>query len=328
MKKNNKICSVNKSNFLKIFLYLIFIYPFTFKKQQKYIDQFINFCFDYKRFDDFINTYEQHLDDLKNKNINKALIKKEQIKEFELTNQHGEISCLKITNNHSKKWVIGLHGWTENKYLALRLVQQFLKDDYNILTFDQFAHGKSYGEFTDTGQSTIEMIDTVIKYLKEIEQAQEIGMIGNSMGASTSVLFAQTSNYKNQINWIVADCGFSNLIRQFRWYMSTQLFKKDWWKISIGVAKKFNKHVSTDVRNYDLLKKMNQVKTPILFIHSKGDTFINYLMSVEMYQKANQDITFIWTPPKSEHVRTIAEYPEKYYKEVKKFIKRTMHKIS
>ncbi|EOA07352.1 Hypothetical protein, predicted alpha/beta-Hydrolase [Mycoplasma yeatsii 13926] len=316
----NKVCSVNKNNFFKIVFYFIFIYPFQITKQNKYIKRFIHFCLTYKRFDDFTNTYNEHAQDLKDKNIKDFLIDKDQIKEFKLSNDKGNISCLKIENKNSKKWVIGLHGWTENKYLALRLVQHFLNDGYNILTFDQFAHGRSYGKNTDVGFSTIQMLDTVIEFLKQ-NKATHIGLIGNSMGASTSVLYAQIGKYKKDINWIVADCGFSNLVRQFRWYMSTRL-EKNWWQTSLFVGSKFNKHVNKDIKQYDLLKNMNQVTTPIFYIHSKGDTFINYLMSVEMYEKSNKDITEIWTPENSEHVRVIADYADQYHIKVKEFIKK------
>ncbi|WP_339021125.1 alpha/beta fold hydrolase [Spiroplasma endosymbiont of Atherix ibis] len=155
--------------------------------------------------------------DLKKMNIKQNSFFKKNLLEFSIDTSKGPISCLQAKNKNSKKWVIGLHGWTEDKYLALRLTSHFYDNGYNILTFDSFAHVKTYGENTDIGFSSIEIINSIINFLKTENDISVIGLIGNSMGASTSILYSQVGKYN--VNWVVAVCGFSDIKTQYRYYV-------------------------------------------------------------------------------------------------------------
>ncbi|ATI73569.1 alpha/beta hydrolase [Mesoplasma florum] len=294
------------------------------KNSSSHFLDYKNFCYNYYR-DGFtkegikVNSLDIYYDDLKNKNLNylSDTFSEKSIEEFDLFNSNGKISCLVAKNANSKKWVVGLHGWTENKFLALRLVHHFWKQGYNILTFDAFAHGLSYGEKTDIGYSSISMLETIVEHLKNEEQADSIGLIGNSMGASTSILFVQKNKLRSKINWVVADCGFSNIKLQYRYYIENNLYHVPWWKIGFLFTHKFSKETKTKQRKYNLLLNMKKAKSnPIFFVHSKGDTFIPYEMSQIMYEKKIKyekvKISKIWTPEGSEHVNTIKNYNDDY----------------
>ncbi|AGR41353.1 alpha/beta hydrolase [Spiroplasma taiwanense] len=316
-------------NFLKIILSTI-LFPIIFIKSNKLFKLYKYFCYTYPRFGKYegpngefnhipveVNTLEYHYWDIDKMNLGKDSFKKQDLFEFDITTDKGNISCLKALNGNSKKWVIGMHGWTEDKYLALRLVNHFYKNGYNILTFDAFAHGKSYGQNTDIGYSSISMIDQIIDNLKKEYQVENIGLIGNSMGASTSILYSQTGKFKDDISWVVADCGFSSIKLQYRYYIQNNFFKKPWWIVGMGYTKKFSKLTKTNQSKYDLLKLMNLNKEiPILFIHAIGDTFIPYEMSLDMYNKKikfeSNTLSEIWTPEGSNHVYVITDYNEQY----------------
>ncbi|WP_169728207.1 alpha/beta hydrolase [Mesoplasma chauliocola] len=286
--------------------------------------EYKEFCYNYYRkgltkSNIEFNSIELYYEDLENKKLkylNNTFTKNE-IEKVDLNSKKGNISCLVAKTNNSNKWVIGLHGWTENKYLALRLVHHYWKQGYNILTFDAFAHGLSYGKKTDIGYSSIEMLDEIILYLKNENAAESIGLIGNSMGASTSVLYAQKGSNKEKINWIVADCGFNSIKLQYRYYIENNLFHVPWWKIGFLFTHKFSKETKTPQRKYNLEKNMNKAKKiPIFFIHAKGDTFIPYEMSESVFLKKikyeKQKVSEIWTPDGSEHVNTVVDYNKDY----------------
>ncbi|AOG60110.1 hypothetical protein SHELI_v1c01550 [Spiroplasma helicoides] len=301
---------------LLLFPIIIFLSARSFKKLR-------DFCYSYVRDGSIenveFNSIDIYYEDIKNKNLPKSKILNSDLKELEIIDEKGKISCLVLTKKESKKWVIGLHGWTENKYLALRLTEHYFNNGYNVFLFDSFAHGKTYGDITDIGISTLVIIDKIIDYMKENYEIDSIGMIGNSMGASTSILYTQRGKYKNLINWVVADCGFEHMIRQYRHYISANLLKKKWWLISLFMGHKFNKVTKTKQTKYDLLKGMKNCSTPTLFIHSIGDTFIPYEMSENMYKyklryNPNSN-SLLWIPKdslKTEHVRTIADFNDEY----------------
>ncbi|AGR42257.1 alpha/beta hydrolase [Spiroplasma diminutum] len=323
-----------KYNFFRI-IFTIILFPIIVIWSKKLFKSYRDFCYIYPRFGEFtnkankfhpkkVNTFEYHLWDLDKMNLNFSTFNEKNLEEFELETEKGKISCLKAVNKISNKWVIGLHGWTEDKYLALRLVHHFYDKGYNVLTFDAFAHGKSYGQYTDIGFSSIEMIDQIIVNLKEDYQIDSIGLIGNSMGASTSLLYSQVGVNKDLITWVIADCGFSNIKFQYRYYLQNNFFKKSWWLTSFGYTNKFSKITKTNQNKYNLLKNMNLNKnTPVFFIHAIGDTFIPYEMSLDMYNKKIEfeieSISSIWTPQGSEHVSVIADYYDLYIEKTLNF---------
>ncbi|ASP28416.1 hypothetical protein SCORR_v1c06440 [Spiroplasma corruscae] len=318
-----------KYNILRVLLTILLL-PYILIKSNKYFKSFKDFCYTYPKFGRYegnneyykqiptdTNTLEYHYWDLKKMNIKINSFQKNELVEFSLETKKGTISCLKAQVNNSNKWAIGLHGWTEDKYLALRLVRHYYENGYNILTFDAYAHGKSYGKFTDIGYSSIEMIDEIINFISKENEVKSIGLIGNSMGASTSVFYSQTGKYKNKINWVISDCGFSNIKLQYRYYIQNNLFKKPWWLISLGFIKKFSKITKTNQNKYNLLKlmKLNST-TPILFVHGKGDSFISYEMSLDLYnykiKKETSILSDLWTPDGSKHVYLISDYHKEY----------------
>ncbi|WP_342275612.1 alpha/beta hydrolase [Spiroplasma endosymbiont of Cantharis lateralis] len=317
-----------KYNFSRIILTIILI-PLILIKSKRDFKIYKDFCYTYPRsekernigqypnIESKLNCLDYHYWDLKKMSLKEESFKNSDIKEYRLQTKKGDISCIKVINKKSDNWVIALHGWTEDKYLALRLVYHYFKKGYNILSFDAFAHGESYGKYTDIGYSSIEMLDEIIRDLKINNNVKNIGLIGNSMGASTSILYSQKGLFKNEISWVVADCGFNKIKYQYRYYIQNNFFKKAWWLNGLNYTKKFSKITKTNQNSYNLIKNMKFNKdVPIFFIHAIGDTFIPYEMSLDMYNKKisleKNKRSILWTPEGSEHVNVIADYNEEY----------------
>ncbi|WP_342268708.1 alpha/beta hydrolase [Spiroplasma endosymbiont of Aspidapion aeneum] len=309
----------------------IFILPKIYKRSKIGVKKWLDYCFNYQRIgvdknNIDINSLDYFYNDWKNiKNIvSKPVFNRENIDEIIIKGELGNISAIIGLNENTTKWVIGLHGWTENKYLGLRLLNDFYKKGYNILSFDSFAHGLTYGNKTDIGYSTVKILDNIIKYIKDKFFASSIGLIGNSMGASTAILYIQNGLERKNINWVVADCGFADLLIQMR-YKIQENEETNWPLISIGLCNKFKKETNTNIKKYSLIKKMKKIsKVPILFIHPLGDTFINYEHSLWMYNckiKYEKQIeSKIWMPLGSEHVLAISTYQNQYFKKIEEFI--------
>ncbi|PPE04130.1 alpha/beta hydrolase [Williamsoniiplasma lucivorax] len=295
-------------------LIVIITLPFSLVIALIFKHKFLKYCFTYER----NNNIQEFLADLDDKQMDLE-IPIDFIETFKIKTDQGEISALKLVNNNPEKWVIGLHGWTENKYLGLRLVMHFYNLGYSILTFDSFAHGASYGEKTDIGYSSIVMIDEIINYLKKTYQAKELGLIGNSMGASTAILYGQKGVHQKAIKWIIADCGFANLDHQLNW-RSNQLSKLNWMFTNLFIRAGFQKATGLDPRTYDLIPNITY-PTPTMFVHSKSDSFIPYQASETMYQIRNNPKDLLWLPTGPEHVRVLADLNEEYQEKIQLFLK-------
>lgn len=315
------------NKFTNQFLYRLG-YPLGYFLSKKYIHEFNTFCSHYHREGKVIadqtiefNSLEHAIYDMKIlKNFPQIHLNptKQQINEFMLD----EISCLTILNeNPTTKWVIGFHGWTENKYLTLRLTDAFLAQGYNVLTFDSYAHGLSGGQITDIGYTTANhYVDKIINYLDQTYQATEIGLIGNSMGASTILYWASTHQNK-LVKWAVADCGFVSLLEQYR-YVLQYRNNRPWWLITSRMIKDQIKiHNVNLLAEYNIANKIASCTLPILFAHGTYDNFVPVYMAKKMYEKQNNKLSKLYLPKGIDHCKIIQDDHENYLKIIDEFIK-------
>ena len=319
-------------------LLVILLFPFVYFYSKKYQKEFLAFCFDYQRAGKFviddhqaidINSFDYHYYDCQIKELKKYGYpidwKKENYQEFIIKNSNNQnISCLIVVQKQkSTKWVIGFHGWTENKYLALRLVSWFYEQGYNILTFDSVAHGKTYGQYSDIGLTSALDVNCIINWLKNNYQVSSIGLIGNSMGAATINYYLLNYAPLNLINWAITDCGFANLLVQCRFVMQYR-YQKPWWLISYGFNNRFKEYTKTNMSDYNLLKKIKPgFNTPTLLIHGKKDDFVPFFMANVMHNAQikidNKDYDYLFLDNIG-HVETLFKAHQIYVNKIKTFI--------
>ncbi|WP_051636045.1 alpha/beta hydrolase [Mesoplasma photuris] len=304
-------------NFIKIVI-TILLFPYIYFKSKSIFKEYEKFCHDYKRSGKTetgieMNSFEFLNYELDELNMNHTTLKKDLIQEYSIKTRKGNISCFKMINPNSNKWVIGLHGWTGNKYSSLKLTEHYYNQGYNIIGFDSYAHGKTYGSKTDIGYSAIPIIDEIIKQLKVDHKVQSIGLIGNSMGASTSVLYAQKGKHK--IDWAIADCGFDNLQILYRYYIQNNWSHINWVISGFNLNKRFKKVLTIAPSDYDLIKNMKNAKDiPIMFIHGTADKWIPWEMSQAMFDEKSKfdSKNEIWLVNNADHVESIAKENENY----------------
>lgn len=205
------------------------------------------------------------------------LFAKLQIKEFVILNRKNQsLNALVIENPASNKWVIVLHGWQENKWLALRLAYHFYNNGYNVLTFDSVAHGNSYGKKTGIGYFNCDNIHDVVQYLQQNYQVESIGIIGNSMGASCAVFYYGKYGNIDQcvIKWVIADCPFANFKIQTR-YVNQYRYFWPWWILYPGVSLIWWLETGFAIEKYKIYHNFKTIADkPIMFIHGDEDWFV------------------------------------------------------
>ncbi|AKX34172.1 hydrolase [Spiroplasma litorale] len=272
-----------------------------------------------------INTYEELLYELDKHSVKDFDIRKDQIKEFNIGYTSNQISALMVRNNKSNKWIVGLHGFKRNKYYALRNIFHFYSQGYNIITFDAYAHGKTYGTKSDFGYTNAKVLDEVIKWTKLCFEVEEIGVFGVSMGASTSLLFANKYYKNNKVNWIIADCAFSEVIPQIRYFLKRAL-KLPWWLMSFNINKNFKKYTDVNLKDVNLLVKNDDINDlKILYIHGKEDDFVLYDNSIVLYYIKSsiekEKISKIEIFDKAKHSGSLWKDINKYREDTTNFVK-------
>ncbi|QHX36751.1 alpha/beta hydrolase [Spiroplasma sp. BIUS-1] len=266
---------------------LIILFPIAFLLSAFCAIVFVPYLFKYPRKGKYrgldFNTYEHLMHDLESKDMTNFNLTKDQIKEFYIGPIQEQISALMVKNKNSKKWVIGLHGFKRNKYMGLRQIYHFYDQGYNLIAFDAFAHGLTYGKYSDFGLTNAKVLDEVIKWVKATYDVEEIGVLGTSMGATSSLFFAKKYYKENKVDWLIADCPFSQAVPQIRFFLQKYMVLP-WWMMSLGINWNFRRYARASIKEVNLLKgyeSMNDLK--VLFIHGKKDDFIMYDNSVVMY---------------------------------------------
>lgn len=211
--------------------------------------------------------------------------------------------------------IIGCHGYPFDKGNILDLAT-FLYPDYNIFLFDFRGMGESQGRVTTVGFYETRDLDAAIEYLHG-RGVKDIGAIGFSLGAAV-IIMANNPDIKA----VVADSSFRDVdsiiniifkrLGPLKWPLVRLV--KLWARVFIGV----------DTSKVSPLKAMEDLKSPVLFIHGVLDTQIPPGHSEQLYDKGkllDKDIE-LWLIPNADHGQAYYMNPEEYSSKVKRFFRR------
>lgn len=168
----------------------------------------------------------------------------------------------------TNKYVIISHGYTANRYGAVKYLDAYRSQGFNTIIYDVRGHGANEKTAVSLGnfeaKDLLALIeDTYERYGQDIY----LGLHGESMGSSISL---NVLAYKPKVQFVVADCGFTNLYELiyglYRQHKVGPLIHGV--NLMMKIRQGFNMKSTSAV---DALKD-NDV--PIMFIHGKNDTFI------------------------------------------------------
>ncbi|QHX35773.1 alpha/beta fold hydrolase [Spiroplasma sp. TIUS-1] len=306
-------------NWWKIII-IILLFPIVVILSLLFAIKFLPYLFKYPRYGFSkslgveINSVDHYKLDIKEKGLMNLDAPSELFKEIVIKGSKGDISAVYLINPNSNKWIIGLHGFKRNKYMGIRNVMHFYQQGYNIISFDGYAHGKTYGTKSDFGITNALVLDNVISHIKEIHNPSELGILGVSLGASSALYWAQNYYTENQVDWLIADCAFSQAVPQIRFFLQKYI-KIPWYLMSLGINFNFKIVSKSWIKKFNLLKSWSTTKgLPILFIHGEKDAFITLSNAYVMYDmKAIVDAkTEIAIFSNADHSESIVKDFDKY----------------
>jgi len=226
-----------------------------------------------------------------------------------------------------KMTVIFAHGYKGNRFedhvSFFTMAEDLLEKGYRVVMFDFRYAGDSDGDMSTVGAK--EQLDL----LGAIDWADDnyeepIGLLGISMGASTSLLAASQSD---DVIGIVADSPFSDL--------------EDYLKVNLPVWSElpnlpFTPLIMTlmpiiselDPKDASPISVLDDIAPrPVLFIHNKGDDSIPYTESEKMMEK-HSDVFDLWLPDGDGHVKAYQQNKAEYIDRVDDFFEEALEKAS
>lgn len=176
----------------------------------------------------------------------------------------GKIATTYYENPHSKYTLLYSHGNAEDLGTLQAYLYYYFQRGYSILAYDYEGYGLSSGKASE--QNVYQNVEAVFKYMQNDLgiSADRIIVHGSSLGSGPSVHLAS----RHKVAGLILEAPF----------VSTYRVKTRFPLIP------FDKFVN--------IKKISQVKAPLLIIHGKRDTIVPFWHGQKLMQAANRPKTF------------------------------------
>jgi len=186
----------------------------------------------------------------------------------------------------SKGIVVSHHGYTSMNFANSAIAVFFNKLGYDVLLVDNRAHGKSEGQFVGFG--ILDRHDCIewIKLMNEKYGKKDIILYGVSMGASTVVMAAGSSELPDNVKAVISDCAFTSPYDVFAHIMKRDYHMAEFPVMNINDAI-CRKKAGYGFKDYSTLEAVKTSKTPILFIHGEKDDFVPTWMTEKNFEACN-----------------------------------------
>lgn len=218
--------------------------------------------------------------------------------------------------NKAKRTIILVHGITANISTSIKFIEMFHSKGWNVLLYDQRRHGDSEGDYSTYGfYEKFDLNKWVEWIVKRNGKNSIIGLHGVSMGAATVLQYNSINKY---VDFIISDCGFSDLDEQFKISMNKNL-KSILLPVYSFAQIKILRKAKFLVKKVKPIEDIKNSDIPTLFIHGKEDLYVPTYMSEKMYE-AKKNNKAIYLVDGAKHAVAFDVDKERYEKEVFKFI--------
>lgn len=214
----------------------------------------------------------------------------------------------------TEKYVIISHGYTDNRYGALKYARIYLDLGYSAIIYDLRGHGENEpSRCTYTARERKDLRDLIKDTRKRYDDIEVLGIHGESLGGSVT---AAVLNYQPEIDFAVTDCAFSELRKVledgYRAYRipAFMLNLADFFmKLRFKVSFK-------DMRPIDSLEGNRK---PLLVIHGEADNLILPYHAEALVQATDgyKDMRLF---PGARHAESVLSDPDRYKECLEEFL--------
>ncbi|HHX62556.1 MAG TPA: alpha/beta hydrolase [Epulopiscium sp.] len=242
--------------------------------------------------------------------------------DFKLTSQEGyNLKCQLIKNPMpSKKYIVFCHGYGFNRIGAVKYIDIFLREGFNIVLYDHRNSGESEGEYTTMGYFEKEDLKRVINYIyNRFGKDIVVGTHGESMGAATVLLHCSEDK---RVKFVIADCPYSDLKKQlaYRLKIEHKLPQFPFLNIASIFSRIKAGFFFGQISPIKVIQQHNGLAdVPIMFIHGDADQYIPPIMTEQMYQ-VKKGYKKLYLAKGADHAISVCVDRKRYESEVHDFL--------
>ena len=212
------------------------------------------------------------------------------------------------------RYVILSHGYTDNRFGALKYAKVYLDLGFHVIVYDLRGHGENKKSLCTYSVRESRDLDALARDTRaRYPDARVLGIHGESLGAATTVA---SLKYAPPVDFAAADCGFSEIGSVLR----AGLVKMHLPGFLLSLAGVFQKLLcGCSYRRMRPIDALQDAKTPILFLHGTQDAFILPAHSEAMYQAAKGPKA-LHLIEGAGHAASVLTAPEAYAGHVRAFL--------
>ncbi|WP_210365647.1 alpha/beta hydrolase [Bacillus sp. REN3] len=228
------------------------------------------------------------------------------------------LKAVLVEPHDSNRYIIIAHGVTQNKTNSVKYMNLFLNRGFNAVIYDHRRHGESGGKTTSYGFYEKFDLKSVVDWLKA-EKGRDIflGIHGESMGAATLLLYA--GMLEDGADFYVADCPFSDFSEQLAYRIKEEVKVPP--RLLLPVASLFLRiRDKYSLRDVSPITVIENIKNPVLFIHSRKDDFILPSMTEALFEQ-KKGPKKLFMAENGLHAQSYSENREEYEKVLDEFLK-------
>lgn len=189
--------------------------------------------------------------------------------------------------------VHGYHGAPSFDFSAA--AKLYYNNGFSLFLPDQRTHGESEGKYITFGAHERYDIVDWCKYINDYTGNKcEFILSGVSMGATT-VLMAATEPDMIKLNYVTADCGFTDPRRIF-----TDVMKKRYHLPPfpiLNIADVICQRLANfSINEFSTIKAVKEMKIPVTFIHGGADDFVLPQNSIDCHKACSSAKDLIIVP--------------------------------
>ena len=211
-----------------------------------------------------------------------------------------------------KRTILAMHGWRSSWSRDYSIISEFWHDQgCSVLFAEQRGQGESGGDHMGFGLKERYDVLSWLRWMNEHKVGEEpVYLAGISMGAAT-VLMASALPLPENVHGIMADCGYTSPEAIWKHVMEDNL------KLMYGphrglIQAMVKEKLNDEDMSYSAADALKESKTPVLFIHGTGDSFVPVTMTYENYLACASEKRLLIVPGAEHGLSYIVD--EKSYK--------------
>lgn len=181
----------------------------------------------------------------------------------------------------SNRYVIISHGYTYTRYGSYKYVYLFRKLGYHCIIYDDRGHGENKKARCMFGiRESKDLLCLINDAYRRFGKDIHLGLHGESMGAGLTIM---ALGEKPPIEFVVADCGYGNLIEVLCGQVK-QVFHLPGC-LAYGASFVGRLCYGFSLAKVTPIDALEENEIPICFIHGKADKFILCEQSLKMSER-------------------------------------------